>query len=31
VIHLFSQELGKTKEIKIDAKAGESINKKVKL
>ena len=31
VIHLFNQELGKTKEIKINAKAGESIKKKVKL
>jgi serine/threonine protein kinase len=31
VIHLFSQELGKTKEIKINAKAGETIKKKVKL
>ncbi len=31
VIHVFSQEKGKTKEIKIKAKAGEIIRKKVKL
>jgi hypothetical protein len=29
-IHLFSQKLGKTKEIKINAKAGQTIKKKVK-
>jgi hypothetical protein len=30
VIHLFCQELGKTKEIKVNAKAGASIKKNVK-